>query len=595
MSTTKPLGLSNRQSGVPIAANEQGAHVVQFYEKDSFLLDQLSRFIGTALGGGDAAVVIATREHREGLKQRLRSRGLDVAKAASQNRYIELDAAETLSRFMARGEPDEGRFIATIEPILSRAKAAAEGENPRIAAFGEMVALLWKDGKPEAAITLEHFWNILAKSYTFTLWCGYPLAEFSKAEHGAPFEKICAAHSAVIPDENYIALATEEMRLRAIATLQQKAQALDSQAALRQSEERFRVLVEAVQDYAIFMLDPNGCVSSWNIGARRIKGYKPSEIIGRHFSTFYPEEDIRSGKPVKELEIAAKEGRLEDEGWRIRKDGSRFWANVIITALRDSQGNLLGFAKVTRDFTERMRVRESLEAANRKLEQSEKSLRELSRHLLRTQDEERRRIGRDLHDSLGQYLSVLKMKMVALDKFDRKAMTQEIEECANLADECIKEVRTVSYLLYPPMLEEFGLKSAVSWYLEGFTKRSGIQTTFDISKDFRRVDPDVELALFRVLQESLTNVHRHSGSSTADVRLRISDGLAILEVRDQGKGITGYLENTENDSLDKLGVGLRGMNERMRHLGGRIEVSSSSQGTTVTAVAPVNSQPRVGT
>lgn len=591
MSMPKALGLSNRRSSVPTGTSEQGAHIVQFYEKDSFLLDQLSRFIGTALGGGDSAVVIATREHREGLKQRLRSRGLDVAKAVSQDRYIELDAGETLSKFMAHREPDEERFMATIGPILSRAKAAAEEENPRIAVFGEMVALLWMDGQSEAAIKLEQFWNVLAKTNTFTLWCGYPLAEFSKTEHSDPFERICAAHSSVIPDENYIALATEEMRLRAIATLQQKAQALDSLGALRQSEERFRVLVEAVQDYAIFMLDPNGCVSSWNIGAERIKGYKPSEIIGRHFSTFYPEEDIRSGKPIKELEIASKEGRVEDEGWRIRKDGSRFWANVIITALRDSQGNLLGFAKVTRDFTERMQAREALEAANRKLEQSEKSLRELSRHLLRTQDEERRRIGRDLHDSLGQYLSALKMKMARLDRSDRQDLPHEIEECASLADECIKEVRTVSYLLYPPMLEDFGLRSAVSWYLEGFTKRSGIQTTFHIPSDFGRLDPDAELALFRVLQESLTNVHRHSGSSNADVRIRIDNGLAILEVRDQGKGITSYLEHPENDWLDKFGVGLRGMNERMRQLGGRIEVSSSPHGTTLTAALPVNSQP----
>lgn len=185
----------------------------------------------------------------------------------------------------------------------------------------------------------------------------------------------------------------------------------NAELALRRSEERYRLFVEAVQDYAIFMLDPEGCIITWNIGAERIKGYKPSEIVGQHFSRLYPEEDIRSGKPWWELEVVKSEGRLEDEGWRVRKDGSKFWANVIITAVRDRAGDLLGFMKVTRDFTDRMVAQKSLEEAQIRLQESEKSLRDLSLHLLRTQDEERRRIGREIHDSVGQYLSVLKMKL----------------------------------------------------------------------------------------------------------------------------------------------------------------------------------------
>ena len=587
MSATETFGLSDA-SRVPVA-HEPSDHVVQFYEKDSFLLDELSRFVGTALGAGDAAVVIATKAHRDGLSHRLKSRGFDTVKAARRDRYILLDAAETLSKFMVNGEPDAERFAGVVGPLLARAKAAGEGENPKVVAFGEMVALLWADGKPDAAIKLEQLWNDLGKTYTFTLWCGYPLAYFSQREHSEPFSKICAEHSAVVPDESYMALNTEEMRLRNVAQLQQKAQALESEMALRQSEERFRVLVEAVQDYAIFMLEPDGVISSWNVGAQRIKGYRPSEIIGKHFSIFYPEEDVRAGKPDRELEVAARDGRLEDEGWRIRNDGSRFWANVIITALRDHAGKLIGFAKVTRDFTERVRVYQDLQAARQKLEGSENSLRQLSRHLLRTQDEERRRIGRDLHDSLGQYLAALKMKLAMLNSTRNTGkIPQDIAECAELAEQCVKEVRTVSYLLYPPMLEELGLKSAIPWYVEGFTKRSGIKTTFDISRDFGRLDPDVELAMFRVLQESLTNVHRHSGSPKADVRLKISDGLAILEISDHGKGIPGHLEQSGKDWIGTLGVGLRGMNERIKQLGGRLELSSSAQGTTVSAIVPTS-------
>jgi formate hydrogenlyase transcriptional activator len=133
-----------------------------------------------------------------------------------------------------------------------------------------------------------------------------------------------------------------------------------AEIALRRSEERFRLLVEGAQDYAIFMIDPEGRVATWNSGAERIKGYRADEILGRHFSTFYPQESIERGKPEHELEVAAAEGRFEDEGWRIRKDGSRFWANVIITALRGKNGELIGFSKVTRDFTNRKSAEESL-------------------------------------------------------------------------------------------------------------------------------------------------------------------------------------------------------------------------------------------
>jgi len=133
--------------------------------------------------------------------------------------------------------------------------------------------------------------------------------------------------------------------------------------ALHQSEERFRLLVESVQDYAIFALDPDGYIVSWNVGAERIKGYQPKDILGQHFSRFYQPKEIEQGKPERELQIAATEGRFEEEGWRVRKDGSLFWANVVITALRDETGKLRGFAKVTRDFTERQRVQEALRAS----------------------------------------------------------------------------------------------------------------------------------------------------------------------------------------------------------------------------------------
>ena len=232
-------------------------------------------------------------------------------------------------------------------------------------------------------------------------------------------------------------------------------------------------------------------------------------------------------------------------------------------------------------------------SAESRLAFSERSLRNLSRHLLRSQDEERRRIGRELHDSLGQSLAVLKMN---LDTLDMEVAAQEkdgavskmLKQCLTLADDILREVRTISYLLYPPMLEEMGLKSAIAWYLDGFSKRSNIHAKLEAESDFGRLPTEVELALFRILQESLTNIHRHSGSPTAEIRLYSENGLALMEIKDRGKGIPPkLLEQSGEDWMGSLGVGLRGMNERMRQLGGKLEVSSSERGTVVVASIPV--------
>jgi PAS domain S-box-containing protein len=574
-----------------VVSDDHGSHAVQFYKDDRILIEDLNRFIGPALIAGNSALVIATRAHREGLSRLLAAQGIDIASAAKLGRYIALDAAETLSKFMVNDWPDEALFIKLASSVLSLASTAAQSDGP-VAGYGEMVGLLCSDGKVEAAIELERLWNEIAKKHSIRIRCGYPISDFNREELGASFLRICEAHTFVVPSEGHTAPKSEKERLQDIANLEQKVAVLQSTVALHESEERFRHLVEAVRDYAIFMLDPEGRIVTWNQGAERIKGYSASEIIGQHFSKFYPEEDLQAGKPAMELEVAVRDGRIEDEGWRVRKDGSKFWATVVISAIRDEAGSLLGFSKVTKDNTERMLVLKALRDSRRELHDSEDSLRRLSLHLLRTQDEERRRIGRDLHDSLGQTLSVLKMKLdslpgsIGLSSNDPR--NQNITACASLTEDCIKEVRTIAYLLYPPMLEEMGLKSAISWYLDGFSKRSGIHTTFETSPDFTRLPRHVETAIFRVLQESLTNVHRHSGSEVASVRLFSRGGMTVLEVSDKGKGMpTQHSSEFKHVELYALGVGLRGMEERMRQLGGGLELLSSPRGTTVVASVPV--------
>lgn len=577
---------------------EKSGHAVQLYSDDAFLLEILTGFIGGALSAGDGALIVATRAHAHSLEQSLRQRGLDTGMAIRQGRYIVLDARELLPRFMVNDSIDELRFMEVIRAALTQIRDAGPQANRRIAVFGELVALLWAEGKTQEAIRVERLWNKLADEHRFFLLCAYPVTGFSDEKDIQPFLEMCRQHSDVVPNENKMMLSSEEASLRSLAQLQLKAQMLEKELALRRSEQRFQLFVEAVRDYAIFMLDPEGHVATWNRGAERIKGYKASEIIGSHFSRFYPEQDLQAGKPQWELKVAAKEGRFEDEGWRVRKDGSRFWANVIITAVHDETGKLIGFGKVTRDSTERMQAQRALQReiaekqqAEMRLRESEKSLRDLSLHLLRTQDEERRRIGRDLHDSLGQSLAVLKMKLDSLVSVVGKRTDDEaaddVAQCIRLTEDSIKELRTISYLLYPPMLEEMGLKSAIPWYLDGFSARSGIKTTLKVAIDFTRLPRDAELALFRVFQESLTNVHRHSGSPTAEVRLFSKDGMGVLEVRDRGKGLPpGLLEQSSQDWMGQLGVGLRGMNERMRQLGGTLELTSTKEGTIVRAMVP---------
>lgn len=582
------------------ASDSLGSHSVQFYSDDDYLIAQVTRAIGVALISGEAAVVIATPPHREELEKSFVSNVPGFYDAVAEGRYVAMDAAETLSRFMVEGSPDPARFMQVVGSAVKGASRCAKNGD-RVAAFGEMVAILWDQGNKTAAIRLEQLWNDLMEKYPLSLLCAYRIQSFSKLQDQEHFLNICEEHSHVMPDHICNADSSDkDVQMRDIARLQQKTAALEKELEWRSHEERFRRFVEAVQDYAIFMLDTKGYVSTWNPGAQRMKGYKPGEIIGKHFSVFYPEQDNQSGKPAMELEVAAREGRFEDEGWRLRKDGSRFWANVVITAVRGEDGELLGFGKVTRDSTERMESQQAIDRANQELKkevaerklaeqrlaESEGSLRNLSLHLLRSQDEERRRIGRDLHDSLGQILTAIKMNLESL--MPGRADSDRIARCVGLADNCIKEIRTMSYLLYPPMLEELGLRSAVPWYLDGFAARSGIHVNFDVSDKFGRLPRDGELALFRVLQEALTNVHRHSGTQIAHVRLFNEDGYSVLEVRDEGRGLPAKLAaGFSGDHHFSNGVGLRGMDERMRQLRGRLELSSTPDGTVLRASVPV--------
>jgi PAS domain S-box-containing protein len=358
-----------------------------------------------------------------------------------------------------------------------------------------------------------------------------------------------------------------------------------------EGSEIHKLLIETVRDYAIFVLDPEGRVLTWNPGAQALKGYKREEIVGQHFSKFYLEEAIQSGWPTRELQLAEKEGRFADEGWRVRKDGSTFWASVVITALRTEDGKLAGFAKVTSDLTERRAAEEKVQQLNgelrrhiAELDESRRlvelrtlELQRLSAQLLTVQDEERRRIARELHDDLGQQLAAIKMLLPT---------DAENDDARSMVDAAVASVRNLSYLLHPPLLDETGLRAALHWYVDGMVKRSGIQITLAVTPSaLPRLSRDIETTIFRIVQESLTNVYRHAATQSARVDIERQMDWVIVRVRDYGKGISRELAERTNSG--GFGVGVSGMRERVRQFGGELQITRAEPGTLLEARIPL--------
>ena len=219
-------------------------------------------------------------------------------------------------------------------------------------------------------------------------------------------------------------------------------------------------------------------------------------------------------------------------------------------------------------------------------------LQKLTQRLLKVQDDERRKLARDLHDSTGQTLAALKISLSFLkDACENPATVALSEEAEQLADRAIEEIRTMAYLLHPPLLDEVGFACAAEWYIEGFAKRSGINVQTEIAHSDGRLPPSVEIALFRVLQESLTNIHRHSGAMDATIRFQHEGGAVVLEVRDFGKGISEERLRLLHGVTAETGVGLAGMRERLHELNGKLEIDSDSRGTSMRATVPLGARP----
>lgn len=323
-------------------------------------------------------------------------------------------------------------------------------------------------------------------------------------------------------------------------------------------QEDMRLLIQSIRDYAIFMLDPHGRIISWNAGAQRIKGYTAEEIIGTHFSVFYPPHEVAAGKPAMELRAAAADGRWEEEGWRVRKDGTRFWASVVITALYDQRGELRGFGKVTRDLTERRSLARALD---------ERGL--LLAHLVQAQERERRRIASDVHDDTIQSMVAVGMRLRALGDRLPEEHAAAVRSLDEVVEAAVARLRDLAFRLRPP---GDGLLEGLAAYLE--REMSGM--AYELEHDLPDEPPaEAAITVFRICQEALTNVRKHAGAHTVSVRLASRDGGVHVRVRDDGSGIAG------RESRDGH-YGLMEMRERAETAGGWWGIRGApGEGTTV--------------
>jgi PAS domain S-box-containing protein len=368
----------------------------------------------------------------------------------------------------------------------------------------------------------------------------------------------------------------------------------------RENQELLRAAF--AQTYSLLaMLSVDGTIFEANRAALEGTGFSRGEVLGRKLWDVWwhslPEEQAIAKTSV---ETAARGLTVREECEYMLRDGTIRFADRTLNPVQNERGDVVMIVLSGLDITEHRQLRSmledrvhertgELEMKNLELMRHAEVVRELSARLLQIQDEERRRIARELHDSVGQMLAAVNMNIAqvnreldALSPESAKAMTDN----EGLLEEISREIRTISHLLHPPLLDEVGLQSALEWYIDGFSERSKINVNLELPTDFGRLPRNLEITLFRVVQECLTNIHRHSGSSTAAVRVARSENEVRLEVRDAGKGIPAETQTTL--ASGKLsGVGLRGMSERLRQMGGQLEVHSNGTGTLVTATLPI--------
>ncbi|MBX7222277.1 MAG: PAS domain S-box protein [Blastocatellia bacterium] len=356
-----------------------------------------------------------------------------------------------------------------------------------------------------------------------------------------------------------------------------------TEAALRDNEEMLRSLFEFAPD-TVVVVNQCGTIERVNSQTERMFGYRREELVHHSIEQLLPERYRK--RHVGHRTRYTAEPHLRPMGVDLelfgrRKDGSEFPVDIMLSPMQTPHGRWV--ITVIRDITSRTQ-------AAAELKHREGELRALSASLLSAQDEERRRIARELHDGTAQNLAGLSMNLsmlLQLPDISHNSQARKILlDSLALTEQCSREVRNLSYLLHPPLLDDLGLAAALKSYVSGFSQRTGIQVTLEYQKETGRLPKEIETALFRIVQEALANIHRHSGSRRAGVRLTFEPSTVRLEVQDEGSGFLDKLKVENHSGSFTLGVGIPGMRERAKQLGGDLEIETSPLGTVIRVILP---------
>jgi PAS domain S-box-containing protein len=364
--------------------------------------------------------------------------------------------------------------------------------------------------------------------------------------------------------------------------------------------------VDSSED-AIVSKTLEGIITSWNASAEQLFGYTASEAVGQHISLVIP--DDRRDEETFIIDRIKRGERIEHfDTIRVRKDKRLVDISLTISPVRDANGKIIGASKIARDITQRKQIERELHESEaryrtladaldtqvqfrtQELERRNSELRKLSGLLLEAQDAERRHIARELHDNAGQTLTALGLHLARISDEAKKdpALVKEVQNAEELVQHLARELRTTSYLLHPPLLDETGISSALRWYVQGLAERSSLKIDLEISDNFGRLPSELELVIFRLVQECLTNIHRHSGSETAMIRVEREEDAVRVKVEDQGRGMSP--ERLAEIQSQGTGVGIRGMRERVRHFRGDLVIASNGSGTKIYATLPLKTQ-----
>jgi PAS domain S-box-containing protein len=371
------------------------------------------------------------------------------------------------------------------------------------------------------------------------------------------------------------------------------------EGALRQSEEQFEAFANSLPELC-WMARSDGHIFWYSERWYEYTGTTRESMEGWGWQRVHDPEILPA--VMERWKLSLETGTPFEMEFPLRgADGVFRWFLTRVKPLRDAQGRITRWYGANTNIDEQRRTLESLSEARDELEKrvlertaeldtATESLRELSGRLLRMRDDEQRHLARELHDSVGQLLAAISMNIAVVSSEAGKlspATARCVAENAALVEEVSREIRTISHLLHPPLLDEAGLGSALRWYAEEFAKRSRITLEVDIPSHIERQPNDLEIAVFRVVQECLTNIHRHSESATAAIRIQLKKDEMLLEVQDWGKGVPREKLKGLSRGGGRVGVGFGGMRERLRQLGGKLEVHSDESGTLVRAMLPI--------